>query len=258
MAPFTRSTCHIPTLLLQGALLLLANPVFSLNLIVIGDSTASNYTRLPSSYPQAGWAMFLGDHFNQSSAITVRDAAVAGRSSKSFYEEKLWQLTQSRYQLSAGDYVFIQFGHNDQVHHYPERYTDPFTTYQHYLSIYVNDTRAADANPVLLTPISRAVWQDGVLQQTLGDYPAAVRQLASQLSVPLIDMNAETTALFNRLGAQATRNNLFMCLTAGTYPNYPDGISDTTHLQVAGAKQVAALAAQGIVDAKLPIAAYVQ
>ncbi|MCO5607143.1 hypothetical protein L7F22_061336 [Adiantum nelumboides] len=250
MAPFT--TIPLFLLLLQSALLL--QPTFSINLIIIGDSTASGYDA--SRYPRSGWGIFLPDHINPTSGLVVRNAAAAGRSSKSFYDEKLWDKAKSKY-LSAGDYVFIQFGHNDQKKN-SNRHTDPFTTYQQYLTIYVKDTRAAMANPVLLTPISRAVWHDGALEQSLDDYPDAMRQLAAQLSVPLIDMNAETAALFSKLGQEFTQNNLFMFLPAGKYPNYPDGIKDKTHLQEAGAKQVAALVAQGIVKAKLPIAAFVR
>ncbi|KAI5063425.1 hypothetical protein GOP47_0021972 [Adiantum capillus-veneris] len=200
--------------------------------------------------------MFFANHINPASGLVVRNAAAAGRSSKSFYDQKLWDAAKSNY-LSAGDYVFIQFGHNDQKKD-SARHTDPFTTYQEYLTIYVKDTRAAMANPVLLTPISRAVWHDGTLEQSLGDYPAAMRQLAAKLNVPLIDMNVDTMALFSKLGEEFTQNNLFMFLPAGKYPNYPNGIKDKTHLQEAGAKQVAALVAQGIAKANLPIKAYVQ
>ncbi|KAI5076764.1 hypothetical protein GOP47_0008829 [Adiantum capillus-veneris] len=245
--------------LLQGALLLLPlllQPSFSLNVIVIGDSTASDYFNSPSFYPQAGWATYLGGHFSTSSGIYVVNMAVGGQSSKSYYEQNLWGQVKSQY-LSAGDYVFIQFGHNDQNAANSNVYTDAFTTYQQYLSIYVADTLAYKATPVLLTSISRAVWQDGVLLQTLGDYPAAVRQLASELGVALIDMNAKTTALFSELGETDTQYNLFMCLRPGEWSNYPNGDFDTTHLQEEGAKQCAALAAQGVAEASLSIGAYV-
>ncbi|MCO5547119.1 hypothetical protein L7F22_000561 [Adiantum nelumboides] len=227
-------------------------------IIVIGDSTAANYTHDPTKYPLSGWATFLPDHFlNQSSAasatvapgpsiVAVRDLAVSGRSSKSYFDEQLWRQAQSSY-LSPGDYVFIQFGHNDQEPDAP-RHTEPFTTYKNYLSTYVNDTRAAMANPVLLTPISRAIWSNGTLLQTLGDYAAAMRQLAQELQVPLIDLNEATAALFAGLGEVATQNNLFMCLEPGQFPNYAGGDHDTTHLQEEGAKQVAALAAQAIAN----------
>ncbi|MCO5579956.1 hypothetical protein L7F22_033823 [Adiantum nelumboides] len=251
MAPCTATTLLL-LLLLQASLLLL--PASSVDLIIVGDSTASDYD--PSDYPRAGWGMFLGSHFSPASGIVIRDVAAAGRSSKSFYDEKLWDKAKAQY-LSAGDYVFIQFGHNDQKKD-SHRHTDPSTTYKQYLTLYIKDARAAGANPVLLTPISRAVWHKGALEQSLGDYPAAMRQLAVQLRVPLIDMNTATAALFSRLGQQFTQNNLFMFLPAGKYPNYPKGITDKTHLQVAGAKQVAALTAQGIINANLPIKAYVQ
>ncbi|KAI5071329.1 hypothetical protein GOP47_0013580 [Adiantum capillus-veneris] len=249
MAPYS------PLLLLLLSALL-PHPTLSIDLIVIGDSTASDYNDDPSTYPRAGWGMFLGSHFNPASGIVVRDAAAAGRSSKSFYDEKLWAQAKSKY-LSPGDYVFIQFGHNDQKKD-SHRHTDPFTSYKKYLTFYVKETRAAGGNPVLLTPISRAVWHKGTLEQTLGDYPTAMRQLAAQLRVPLLDMNTATSALFSKLGEKATQNNLFMFLPAGKYPNYPKGVTDKTHLQVAGAKQVAVIVAQAITKANLPIAAYVQ
>lgn len=235
-----------------------SNAAQVLDLIVIGDSTAANYTRDPTAYPKFGWAMFLQDHFKQSAdvLVQVRDLAVSGRSSKSFYDEKLWEQVKFNY-LSAGDYVFIQFGHNDQKSD-PERHTDPFTTYKEYLTIYIKDARAAMANPVLLTSISRAVWYNGALSQTLGSYPTAVRQLAQELQVPLIDLNEETAALFSKFGEKFTQTNLFMCLPAGKYPNYPNGIYDTSHLQMTGAKLVAALAARDIVKVNLPIQTYLQ
>ncbi|MCO5577071.1 hypothetical protein L7F22_030893 [Adiantum nelumboides] len=255
MARFsTYSACALFLLLLP---FLLLQRSFCLDLIVVGDSTASDYTNSPSVYPQAGWATYLGNHIDsQRSGIRVLNLAAGGRSSKSYIDDGLWQQVKSQY-LSASDYVFIQFGHNDQNSGNSAVYTDPYTTFKKYLTTYVDDARDYKANPVLLTPIARAVWQDGVFQQTLGDYPAAIRQLASDLDVPLIDLNAKTGSLFTKLGESTTQNKLFMCLPAGVYSNYPNGIFDTTHLQVEGAKEVASLAAQGIADAGLPIASYV-
>lgn len=229
---------------------------YQVDLIVIGDSTAANYTSDPTKYPLFGWAMFLQDHFNQRAdvLVQVRDLAVPGTSSKSFYDQKFWARAKLNY-LSAGDYVFIQFGHNDWKPD-PARHTDPFTTYKDYLTIYVNETRAAMANPVLLTSINRAVWHNGTLGGGVGSYPSAMRQLAVELQVPLVDLNKETVALFSKLGENVTQTTLFMCLPAGKYPNYPNGSFDTVHLQEKGAKVVADLTAQGIVKANLPIQAY--
>ncbi|MCO5568019.1 hypothetical protein L7F22_021715 [Adiantum nelumboides] len=220
-------------------------------MIVIGDSTAANYTdQAARLFPLSGWAMFLQPHFDPR-AVAVRDVAFPGRSSKSFYDEKRWEEAKATY-LSAGDFVFIQFGHNDQKAD-AARHTEPFTTYKRYLTLYINDTRAAGATPVLVTSISRALWHiDGSgFKQSLGDYPVAMRQLAAELRVLLIDLNQATEDLFTKLGQHTTQNELFMRLPPGKFQNYPNGINDTTHLQVEGAKQVAALAVQGIVKAKL-------
>ncbi|MCO5561267.1 hypothetical protein L7F22_014888 [Adiantum nelumboides] len=209
--------------------------------IVIGDSTAANYTgQLAGSFPLSGWAMFLQLLFDPS-AVTVRDLAFPGCSSKSFYDEKRWE--EAKTYLSAGDVVFIQFGHNDQKAD-AARHTDPFTTFKHYLTIYIDDTRATGATPVLVTSISRAIWHvDGSgFKQSLGDYPVAMRQLTAELRVPLINLNQATKDLFTKLGQHTTQTQLFIRLLPGKFRNYPKGSSDTTHLQVEGAELVAALA----------------
>jgi lysophospholipase L1-like esterase len=219
-------------------------------LYVIGDSTASVYEK--SLYPRTGWAQVLGSYFAPGCAA-VSDKALSGRSSNSFYDEGAW--TPIRDALQPGDYVFIQFGHNDEKSDDAARYTQPATTYRQYLTKYVDETIAKGATPVLLTSIQRNKWSGGKLADTHGDYPAAVRMLAMQRMLGLIDMTALTTEYFERIG-QTMTTALFMNLAPGESPNYPSGNQDDTHLQERGAKLVCQLAmanlyAQGIAPAQL-------
>jgi lysophospholipase L1-like esterase len=200
---------------------------------VVGDSTASIYTS--DLYPRMGWAQPLQDFFAPACA-TIADKALAGRSSKSFYDEGAW--TPIKNALRKGDYVLVQFGHNDQKTDDAARATDPYTTFQQYLSIYLDDAKATGATPILLTPINRNDWSNGALKDTHGDYPAAMRDLARKQQVSLVDMTALTKTYFTRLG-QAATTALFMDLDPGQFPNYPDGNTDHTHLQEKGARIVA-------------------
>lgn len=202
---------------------------------LIGDSTVCNYS---SSYsPRTGWGQVFPSHFKTTLAISNK--ALSGRSSKSFYDEGAW--TPIRNVLKSGDYVFIQFGHNDEKTTDPARYTEPYTTYQQYLSIYIDNARAKGAIPILVTPVERNSWSNGMIRATHGSYPAAMRALASAKGVPLIDLTAGSTARFNSFGQTYTTWNIFLNLTAGQYANYPNGNTDNTHFQLNGAKIVAQL-----------------
>jgi lysophospholipase L1-like esterase len=199
---------------------------------VVGDSTASVYAS--DVYPRMGWAQPMQDYIAPACA-SARDMARSGRSSKSFFDEGLW--TPVRDGLKIGDFVLIQFGHNDEKDDDPTRFTEPFTTFEQFLSTYVDDTLAKGATPVLLTPIHRNEWSGLQIRDTHGNYSVAVRQLAEARQVALIDASALTQTLFEALGPAAT-TALFMDLPAGEFPNYPDGNSDQTHLREAGARAV--------------------
>jgi lysophospholipase L1-like esterase len=215
---------------------------------VIGDSTASVYTS--DLYPRMGWAQPLPEYYAPACA-TVQDKALSGRSSKSFYDEGDW--TPIRDALRAGDTVIIQFGHNDEKSDDPTRYTDPFTTYEQYLTNYITDTLAKGATPILATSINRNDWSNGVLQDTHGNYPVAMRQLAAAKSVALVDATALTKTYFTRLGQTAT-TALFMDLAPGQFPNYPNGNTDDTHLQDKGAHAIAQLLLADMYRQAFPIA----
>lgn len=222
-------------------------------LYIIGDSTAAAYPE--ERFPLHGWAQVLQEHFD-AERLRVEDRAKGGRSSKSFYEEGSW--TPIREALQPGDWVFIQFAHNDQKKDDSNRFTDPATTFPEHLRRYVEETRAAGARPVLLTPINRNRWISLTrMGDTHGDYPDATRRLALEMGVPLIDLHKLTRKRFTRLGPDET-TKLFLNLAPGEHPNYPEGKEDNTHLQETGAREVSALAVKGIKRLRLPLRTYLK
>lgn len=219
---------------------------------VIGDSTASVYAA--NLYPRMGWAQPLQDSFAPACA-TIGDRAISGRSSKSFFDEGAW--TPVRDALKRGDFVLIQFGHNDEKSDDPLRFTDPFTTFQQYLSTYLDDTLARGATPILLTPINRNKWSGSALADTHGQYPVAIRELAQARGIALVDATALTRSYFERIGESAT-TQLFMDLAVGQFPNYPEGNVDNTHLQELGARTIAGLILADLARQGSPIARLLQ
>lgn len=215
---------------------------------VIGDSTASVYTS--DLYPRMGWAQPLQEYFTPACA-TIQDEALSGRSSKSFFDEGDWAPIKAA--LRAGDIVLIQFGHNDEKTDDPTRFTDPFTTYEMYLSIYIDDAIAKGATPILLSSINRNDWTNAALDDTHGNYPVAVRQLAAAKKVALVDATALTKTFFTRIGQTAT-TALFMDLAPGQFPNYPNGNTDDTHLQDKGAHTIAQLLLADMYRQAFPLA----
>ncbi len=224
------------------------SPSDAVTVYTVGDSTMSEYDS--QSYPRMGWGQPLGDLFDANCA-RVLDKALSGRSSKSFLDEGAW--TPVRDGLKSGDFVLIQFGHNDQKSEDATRYTEPQSTYKQHLTTYVNDTRAKQATPILLTSINRNNWTGATLADTHGGYPLAVRELAETLGVPLIDLEALTRAYFERIGRDETAK-LFLILAAGQWPNYPSGVTDNTHLQEKGARAIGQLAMADAYTRRLPLA----
>jgi lysophospholipase L1-like esterase len=214
-----------------------ATPV---HVYVAGDSTASTY--VSSLAPRAGWGQAL-PVFLTSNAEVV-NVAKSGASSKSFID--LGRLDHILAVIKRGDFLLVSFGHNDEKIDDPTRYTEPSTTYKQYLSQYIDRSRAKGAVPVLVTPVERRHFNSaGVISPSHGAYPAAMRELAAAKGVPLIDLTASSTALWNRVGVAGTKN-YFMILNSGQYPNYPNGSQDNTHFQAFGAIQVARLIATAL------------
>lgn len=200
---------------------------------VIGDSTASIYDS--DLYPRTGWAQVLQPFFI-SNNILIDDHAASGRSSKSFYDEGRWTTVYN--QLSTGDYVFIQFAHNDEKDSDPDRYTEPSTTYKDYLKIYINGSLEKGAYPVLISSIPRNYWSGSTMRQSHNEYTQAMKEVAEELSVPFIDMEASARAFLTPKGQSYSTDSIYLNLDASVWENYLDGRSDNTHLQEKGAYEL--------------------
>ena len=204
---------------------------------VAGDSTAATYAT--ADVPRAGWGQALPVFLRPE--IAVVNAALSGASSKSFVD--LGRLDQILAAIGPGDVLMVSFGHNDEKSDDPTRYTEPWTTFQEYLSLYLDGARAKKAHPILVTPVERRRFTAaGVPYLSHGEYPDSMRALAAETKTPLVDLTALSFDLWSELGPDATKE-YFLWLAAGESPNYPDGVSDNTHFQAHGAIEVARLVA---------------
>lgn len=210
-----------------------------------GDSTMAN--KQPDTYPETGWGMAFGQFFDES--VEICNRAMNGRSTLSFINEKRWQNIMDS--IAPGDYVFIEFGHNDEKVDKPNVGVTP-AAYGANLARFVTEARAKKAIPVLLTPIMRRSFKDGLLYDSHGAYPPMVRHIADSLKVPLIDMLIKSEALINGLGEEPSKK-LFNYVDSG-HVNYPKGKKDDTHFNPEGAKAMAELAVQGIKELRLDLA----
>jgi lysophospholipase L1-like esterase len=218
------------------------------HLHLAGDSTMANKERKAPN-PEYGWGEMLPDYF--SDPATIVNYAANGRSTKSFIDEGRWQKLVDA--LQAGDWVIIQFGHNDSKKEDPKRFTEPRGSYQENLRRFIADVRAKGANPVLATPVARRKWNDaGQLVDTHGDYPDALRAVAGEQKVPLLEMNKLTAALEEGHGVEGSKR-LHLWIPAGAYERKPEGWQDNTHYTAYGADRVAALAVQEIIRLQLPL-----
>ena len=208
-----------------------------ITLRLMGDSTMADKD-LSGENPERGWGQRLPAHLDL--AVKVCNYAQNGRSTKSFIDRGLWARVKE--DLEAGDYLFIQFGHNDAKADDPERYAPAFGAYQENLRTFVSCALEAGARPVLFTPVSRR-WFDesGKLEKDChGDYPEAVFQVAEEFGVPVIDANSITQSWLESMGDVPSRK-YYMWIEPGTCPRYPDGLTDNTHTNVAGARKLVEL-----------------
>ena len=227
-------------------------PSATITVFMIGDSTIANKDTLDGN-EEHGWGQVLQTYFDPSK-VRIANHAMNGRSSKSFVNENRWQVVYDS--LQPGDYVLIQFGHNDEKKDRDALYTDPRTTYPEYLTRFVSETREKGAYPILMTSIVRRKFDaDGQLTDTHGAYPDAVRKLARDLDVPLVDMEARSRKLVSGLGPD-TSKAIYLWLEKGQSRRHPDGLQDDTHLSRDGALAIARLAVEGIEDLGLPLADY--
>ena len=199
-----------------------------------GDSTMS--IKEKKAYPETGWGMPFAYFWD--STVVVENLAKNGRSTSSFKNEGLWKKVMD--DAKEGDYVFVQFGHNDEV---PTKKT--YTTeieFKNNLRQYVSETRSKKAIPILLTPMARRSFDStsGKIKGTHDVYSQIVRDVAKEEKVVLFDMDKITQKLYQQFGIENSRL-LFLQLKPGEHPNYPVGKEDNTHFNELGARLLAQL-----------------
>jgi len=242
----------IIAILLMGLALPVSAQHRRVTIFIAGDSTAA--IKLPEKRPETGWGEMLQQHFDEKKVL-VDDRAQNGRSTKTFISEGRWQAIVDAVQ--PGDFVLVEFGHNDESKDKGERYTPP-EDFRKNLVRFVADVRGKKGIIVLMTPVARRKFdKDGKLVDTHGEYPDIVRSVAKQEKVPLIDMLQKTQDLLARYGSEGSRS-LFLQLKPGENPNYTNGIEDNTHFNPTGATEVANLVVNGIGEQKLAIRKYLK
>jgi len=234
------------------AILFTLIPLFSvretapITLYLIGDSTIAE--KLATKRPETGWGEKFGMFFD--STVRVANHAKNGRSTKSFLAEGLWAPIMDS--LRPGDYVFIQFGHNDQSVEKGERYAPP-SLFRANLIRYVTETRSKKVIPVLITPVMRRRFTDqGEFVDMHGEYPDIVRRVARDLDVPFIDLHRKSEALIKAYGVEGSKQ-LYLWVRPGESENYPEGREDNTHFSPRGAEMMARLVVMGIREADLDL-----
>lgn len=220
---------------------------------MIGDSTMA-LKNTAGGNPERGWGQLLPEYFRKT--VKIEDRAKDGRSARSFRDERLWAPIVER--LRPGDWVIIQFGHNDQKKDKPHAYADPATDYPELLGAFISEAREKGALPILVTPIYRRYFgPDGHPRSTAGAYPEAVRKLAGELGVPLVDLHEQTRLLLEKYGEESSKG-LYLHFAPEEILFFPKGKEDNTHLSEEGARQVAGLFAGSLKLQHIPLADFLQ
>ena len=211
---------------------------------LLGDSTMADKD-LSRQNPERGWGQRLPSHLD--TCVTVVNYAQNGRSTRSFVSRGLWDRVKT--DLDKGDYLFIQFGHNDSKTDDPERYAPAFGLYTDNLEMFVSHALSVGAKPVVFSPVSRRWFDSGgnLKRDCHGDYPEAARRVAEKFGVPFIDANAITQEWLVSVGDEASRK-YYMWIPEGTNPRHPDGKTDNTHTNAAGARRLVELLLPAIAE----------
>ncbi|MCR5216448.1 MAG: rhamnogalacturonan acetylesterase [Lachnospiraceae bacterium] len=204
-----------------------------------GDSTVKQNFYM--SFPQTGMGQAFGLYLKRT--YRVENYSENGRSTKSFIDEGRLDLIDQA--IGAGDYLFIQFGHNDEKPD-PKRGTKSFGDYQENLKKMVDVARSHGAYPLLITPLYRRVFEEDhktLKEGTHLDYPDAMIALAKELDVPVVDLTTLSKKKIEEAGFEKSKD-WFVHVPAGEYPNFPDGKEDNTHLKYEGAYVFSGLVAE--------------
>ncbi|MGC4233606.1 MAG: rhamnogalacturonan acetylesterase [Niabella sp.] len=213
-------------------------PQKKVKIFLAGDSTCA--IKETKAYPETGWGMPFVYFWD--STVQVVNLAKNGRSTSSFRREGLWDKIMS--ECSKGDYVLIQFGHNDEIPTKKNATTE--TEFKNNLTQYVSETKAKGANPVLITPVARRRFDSaGKITGTHDVYAQIVRVVAAEQKVPMIDLDVQSQQLYQQLGVEHSKL-LFLHLAPGEHPNYPKGKTDDTHFSELGARLVAQIVLKNI------------
>jgi lysophospholipase L1-like esterase len=204
-----------------------------ITIFMAGDSTMS--IKETKAYPETGWGMPFVYFWD--SSVTVVNKAKNGRSTKTFIREGLWQSIIS--QAKEGDYVLIQFGHNDEVKEKVERYSAP-DSFKINLTRFIRETREKKATPILFTPVSRRKFDASGTAMETHEYSQYAKQVAQEQNVLFIDLDEKSRVLYQQFGAENSKL-LFLQLKPGEHPNYPNGREDNTHFNELGARLIAQL-----------------
>lgn len=220
----------------------------NITIYLIGDSTVC--TQPVSQAPVTGWGTSFAVFFDKT--VKVENHARGGRSTRTFISENRWQPISDA--LKPGDYVFMQFGHNDEAKEpqYAERYTSP-ADYRKNLIRFITETRAKNANPVLVTPVSRRKFSnDGKALETHIEYSKVVAEVAAECNVPMLDLDTRSRVLYESFGAEGSKL-LFNVSEAGVNPQFPNGVNDNTHFSEYGARLLAELVLDEMKKLNLPL-----
>lgn len=212
----------------------------------IGDSTMADKVK-PNENPEHGWLQVFPAYVNNK--IKIVNKAVNGRSTKSFIDQGRWDSIYK--ELKPGDYVFIQFGHNDGKVEDSTRYTNPHTAYRHNLIRFITEAREKGAIPILFSSIARRNFNDkGVLISTHGEYPQEARLVAQEFNVPFIDLEYYSEELEKSYGPEKSKG-LHLHYQPGEVAYYPEGKSDDTHLSEKGAREISEIVVRELKKLKI-------
>ena len=202
--------------------------------------------------PWGSWGQMIPRFFTEK--VAVANYAESGESANTFLAAH--RFDKALTQMKKGDYVFVEFGHNDQKQ--KGKGKGPWTSFYDSLKEYIVKTREKGATIVFVTPTQRRSFgDDGKIKDTHGEYPAAMRKLAEEEGVPVIELNEMTRTLYETLGVEESRR-AFVQYPANTFPGQTKALEDNTHFNPYGAYQIAKCILQGIKDKKLGLARYIK
>lgn len=221
-------------------------PGNEITIFLAGDSTVADKP-YRNGNPEKGWGQIFPLYFKQ--GVRIENHAVNGRSTKSFIDEGRWDSLMSK--VKPGDYLLIEFGHNDAKSEDPKRYAAAETDYANNLKRFVNDVRQKGAIPVLATPIVRRRFNDeGLFYDTHGQYPNAVRKVAAETNTVLFDLHQSTKHLMEHMGPEKSKF-LYLHIDTTEYQHLEKPLVDDTHLSAYGAFRVCDMVAVQIRE-KIP------